>query len=102
LSTTYKFLENQTFSFQFLLFSKQSENRFLLTVEITTMFVQGLMRGKVDVSPPLFPSQQPFEADVISMEQSDGEIYFIYGNPFGEPTFVKAYKTISSKVYLTE
>jgi len=36
-----------------------------------------LWRGKADAKRPLFPSQQPFETAVISMEQSDREIYFI-------------------------
>jgi hypothetical protein len=59
LSITYKFLEKQAFSFQFLLLKKQIEIRFLPTVEMTTMFGQGLGRGKADAKRPLFPSQSP-------------------------------------------
>ena len=40
-----------------LLFKKQIEIRFLPTVEMTTMFGQGLGRGKADAKRPLFPSQ---------------------------------------------
>jgi hypothetical protein len=77
LSITYKLFKKMGFSFHLLLFSKKSEIRFLLAVEMTTMFDQGLWRGKADAKRPLFPSQQPFKAAVISMEQSDREIYFI-------------------------
>jgi len=49
--------EKQASSFQFLLFKKQIEIRFLPTVEMTTMFGQGLGRGKADAKRPLFPSQ---------------------------------------------
>ena len=45
--------------FHFLLLKKQIEIRFLPTVEMTTMFGQGLGRGKVDAKRPLFPSQSP-------------------------------------------
>jgi len=58
LSTTYKFLEKQAFSFQVLLLKKQIEFRFLPTVEMTTMFGQGL-GGEEDASHPLFPSRSP-------------------------------------------
>jgi hypothetical protein len=61
LSTTYKFLEKQAFSFQFLLLKKLIEIGFLPTVEMTTMFGQGLGRGKADAKRPLFPSQSPHQ-----------------------------------------
>jgi len=62
LSATYKFFEKQAFSFQFLLLKKQIEIRFLSAsrrIEMTTMFGQGLGRGKADAKRPLFPSQSP-------------------------------------------
>jgi len=53
-------LEKQTFSYQFLLFTKQIKIRFLSAsrrIEMTTMFGQGLGRGNADASRPRFPSQ---------------------------------------------
>jgi hypothetical protein len=54
-------LEKQAFSFQFLLLKKLIEIGFLPTVEMTTMFGQGLGRGKADAKRPLFPSQSPHQ-----------------------------------------
>jgi len=50
---------------------------------MTTMFDQVLWRGKADASRPLFPSQHPSEAAVISRDPpagGDREIYFITRN----------------------